>query len=190
MVFIFVIMFIIISIIFMKIKMEIENLSISFKEDRIINKDYLFIVTVYLLQCIPIFKIKITKPKLEKLNLKNKIEKINNNKSINKDILKIVKIIRPVIKKIDLNVTFGTENAALTALICSTMKIIVTNILKRNVKIQPVFENRNLLNIYFEGIFEIKMIHIINNLYIYNKKRRVDKYERTSNRRAYAYSNE
>lgn len=190
MVFIFIIMFIIISIIFSKLKIEVKNLKILIEQNKALKKEYLFIVTIYLLNYIPIFKIRITKPKLEKINIKNKIEKISENKKLDKDMLKILKIIIPKIKKFNLNVTLGTENAAFTAIVCSIIKISIANILKRNVKIQPIFENKNLLNIYFEGIFEIKMIHIINIIYVLNKKEGVKKNERTSNRRTYDYSYE
>ena len=71
-------------------------------------------------------------------------------------------------------------------------------ILRRKIKkiedqtfiINPVYINQNLVNIILSGIFEIKVIHIINILYVLNKKGSVKKYERTSNRRAYDYSYE
>ena len=74
----------------------------------------------------------------------------------------------------------------------------ISDLLKNKIKsyktqkfnVKPVFINKNLLNIDFSGIFEIKMIHIINIIYILNKKEGVKKYERTSNRRSYAYSYE
>lgn len=190
MVFIFLIVFIVISIILMKVKIEIENFRFSSERSRHINKDYVGKLTIYLLRFIPIFKIKVTKKRLEKINLKNQIQKININKKIDTKTLKLMKIIKPKIKKLDLNIILGTENAAITAFITASLKMILINLFKRNIEVEPVFNNKNQLNIYFEGIFEINLIHIINTLYIYNKKRRVNKNERTSNRRAYAYSNE
>ena len=56
--------------------------------------------------------------------------------------------------------------------------------------ITPLYFNQNIVNIEISGIFEIKMIHIINIIYILNKKEGVKKNERTSNRRSYDYSYE
>ena len=68
--------------------------------------------------------------------------------------------------------------------------IIIQNYKEQNINIYPVYNYQNLLNIEFSGIFEIKMIHIINIIYILNKKEGVKKNERTSNRRSYDYSYE
>ena len=59
-----------------------------------------------------------------------------------------------------------------------------------NFNVTPIYNNPNLINIEFSGIFEIKMIHIINIIYILNKKEGVEKNDGTSNRRAYDYSYE
>ena len=66
----------------------------------------------------------------------------------------------------------------------------VENYKNQNFTIKPIYINQNLINILIDGIFEIKMIHIINIIYILNKKEGVKKYERTSNRRSYDYSYE
>ena len=57
-------------------------------------------------------------------------------------------------------------------------------------KIEPIYNNQNLIKFQFSGIFKIKMIHIINIMYLLNKKGGINKYERTSNRRSYDYSYE
>ena len=60
----------------------------------------------------------------------------------------------------------------------------------QNYQIKPVYNAGNLLNIEFNGIFELNLIHIIKVIYIINKKESVKKNDRTSNRRAYGYSYE
>lgn len=62
--------------------------------------------------------------------------------------------------------------------------------IKQYYKITPVYKNKNLINFCLEGIFELKMIHIITTICILKKKRRVGKHVRTSNRRSYDYSYE
>ena len=56
----------------------------------------------------------------------------------------------------------------------------------------PVYQNQNLVNLSVSGIFEVKLRHIINIIYILNRKEKkgVKKYERTSNRGSYDYSYE
>lgn len=61
---------------------------------------------------------------------------------------------------------------------------------KQIFSIKPIYANQNLIKIEFSGIFQIKMIHIINTICILNRKRRGGKGERTSNRRTYDYGYE
>ena len=55
--------------------------------------------------------------------------------------------------------------------------------------IKPIYNNQNLIIGEFSGIFQIKMIHIIN-IYVLKRKEGVKKNERTSHRRSYDYSYE
>lgn len=188
MVFIFIAVFIL-SILLLKIKIEIKNL--NFKLDRnFFNDDFTISFTIFLLNFIPVFKTKITKEKFKKIDIKgrlgHRIKKYNTDKE---NSIQLLKIIFPRIKKIDLKIKFGTENAAYTAIIYPIIKTIFNNIFKRDILVEAMFNNKNELNIFLEGIFEVKLIHIINKLIIYNKRRGY-KNERTSNRRSYAFSNE
>ena len=102
------------------------------------------------------------------------------------------------IKKINLSINIGTENASLTALLVAIISSITGIVFRKSIidskkqsfRIVPVYINKNLINIAVSGIFEIKMIHIINIMYVLNKKKGVKKNERTSNRRTYDYSYE
>ena len=102
------------------------------------------------------------------------------------------------IKKINLSINIGTENASLTALLVAIISSITGIVFRKSIidskkqsfRIVPVYINKNLINIAVSGIFEIKMIHIINIMYVLNKKEGVKKNERTSNRRTYDYSYE
>ena len=89
-------------------------------------------------------------------------------------------------------------NASLTALLVAIISSITGIVFRKSIidskkqsfRIVPVYINKNLINIAVSGIFEIKMIHIINIMYVLNKKEGVKKNERTSNRRTYDYSYE
>ena len=200
------IIFITIIFIFSKIRIEINNFRFQSTSKRHINKDYEVIIKLFILKVIPIFKINITKTKLEKLQLKDKIKNIDfkliqDNKEFDKKALKAVKELNVAIKNIDLYIDLGTENASLTSIIVPALSTIIAIILHRKIKkfenqvfvINPIYINQNLVNIYISGIFEIKMSHIINMIYVLNKEKKkgVEKNERsTSNRRTYGYSYE
>ena len=158
----------IVLIVFSTINIEIENFNYntqSYKIKCIIN------VKIKILKNIPIFKIKITDDKVRKMYQKFKY-------------------------KIDI----GTEDAVLTSFMVPILGMLIsifiknntTDYKKQNFIIQPIYCNKNVLNILFSGIFEFKMIHIINIIYILIRKEGVKKNERTttSNRRTYGHSYE
>ena len=209
MVFLFIILVImLISIIlsFSKIRIQINNFRFQSQTKRHINKEYEIIIKLYILKVIPILKVNITKIKLEKLKLKEKIKDldlkiIKNNQQFDKKALTAIKELNIGIKNIDLYVDIGTENASLTSIIVPIVSTVISFILHKKIKkfqnqvftINPIYINQNLVNIYISGIFEIKMSHIINMIYVLNKEKKkgVEKNERsTSNRRTYGYSYE
>ena len=98
-----------------------------------------------------------------------------------------------------MKILIGTENASLTAFIIPAISTFIAMFLSKQIRqynekqvfcVVPVYIDKNLINVEFSGIFQIKMIHIINTICIVNKKRKGDKNERTSNRRAYDYGYE
>ena len=203
MVFIFVLILIIVLLVFSRIRIEVINFKFSSQTKRHINKDYKVIIKLCILKKIPILKVNITKTKLEKMKIKEKIKNIDfkiiqNKNKFDKNAVKAIKKSNININKINLNLEIGTENATLTSVIVPAISTILAILLSRKIEnpknqlfiIQPVYINQNLINIVFSGIFEMKMIHIINIIYILNRKKGVNKHERTSNRRSYDYSYE
>ena len=204
-----------ILIIFSKIRVEIENFkyssnNISILNRKHINNNYCIILKLCILKNLPIIKIQITEEKLNKfksnVKLKEKIRKEIGKiyvKKLEKEITlsklkEISKTIKILIEKFNLKIELGTENAVVTAMIIPFISTLISFLLRNKVEkykdqkynIKPVFLNKNMLNIEFSGIFQIKMIHIINIIYILNKKEGENRNERTSNRRSYAYSYE
>lgn len=190
---------------FSRIKINIKNIKFtSYKvEERHLQEDYDVEVKLYVLKFLRILKINITKEKLEKLKLENKIKKLEK-KLILKDVkfdvnvFDVFKKLKIIFEELNLKVEIGTENSALTSIIFGIVSGIIPfvlrnqikNIEKQKIDIKPIYLNQNLLNIELNCIFNIKMIHIIYVMYILNKKRRDEKYVRTSNRRSYGYSYE
>ncbi len=199
------IMLFIISFLLAKIKIEIVNFRFCSRTERHLNQDYKIKIKLCIFGFIPIFKINITKEKLEKMKLKEKIKNIDfkelkENPKLDKEMLIAIKNINIAIKEIELYVAIGTENASLTAILVPALSTVIAILLRKKIRdfehqifvIQPVYQNQNLVNISVSGIFEIKMSHIINIIYRLNKKEKkgVKEYERTSHRRSYGYSYE
>ena len=204
MVFLFILLTIIIVLIFSKIQVEIENFRLNLpNKNKILNDTFLFKIKLVIFGTLPIINLKINREKLKKLenNLKDKKIKLDINKigkQITKENINDAKKLQMHIEKIKLKINFGTENTILTSFIVPIISTIWSIVLtkkrvkeeKQRLEINPIYNKGNLVNIVFEGIFEIKMIHIIKVICAKIKKRRVEKYERTSNRRAYDYSYE
>lgn len=202
---ILIILTVLILIVFSRIKIDVKNVKFtSYKvEERHLQEDYNIEIKLYVLKFLRILKINITKEKLEKLKLENKIKKLEK-KLILKDVkfdvnvFDVLKKLKIIFEELNLKVEIGTENSALTSIIFGIISGIIPimlrnqikNIEKQKIDIKPIYLNQNLLNIELNCIFNIKMIHIIYVMYILNKKRRDEKYVRTSNRRSYGYSYE
>ena len=207
---VFLLFFLIILLIFITIKIKFEFINFKFStidEDHI-NKDYKIKIILYTFYKIPILKKEIDNEKIQKLLSNEKLAKviknqeikiIQNRKDIDINIFKVLKNINIEIDEINLNIKIGTEDASITAFMIPIISTILSIILSKNIKkyndkqifsINPIYINQNFINIYFSGIFNINMIHIINTICMLNRKRKGDKNERTSNRRSYDYGYE
>ena len=212
--FLFLFFIIVIEILlFSSIRIKISNLNISTERanNKKIDDNYKINISFLGLFKIRLLNIYITEEKLKKINIKNKlkiniknlnykkiIDMFKNNEGISlKDIKKIKKCI-PNVKYINLLVDIGTEDAIITSYIVAFISSIIGIVLRKTIPISkdnrfiinPVYKNKNLLNLELNCIFEIKLIHIIYIIYILNKKGRDGKDGRTSDRRSYDYSYE
>ena len=201
---IIIIVYIIISL---KINFKIETFNYNSMLPKKVKLKYNILITIYIFNKIPIIKIKLTTKSWNKIRQKVKkrideidVTDIERDREINKKILEITKMLKINIKDFNLRLELGTEDAIITSFLVPIIGIIISYLLRQNMVdfkrqkfiIQPVYCNQNLLNLVFSGIFEIKMIHIINIIYVLIKGRgKVWKNERTtSNRRAYGHSYE
>lgn len=206
--FLFIFLIIIAIIITMKIKIEIQNLKFTTNEKPHLNRKYQIKIKIYTFGILPIINIKLNNKKIQKILNNNKIKEkikqqetkiIENKANIDKELITSLKNIRTEIKEINLKISIGTENASLTAFVIPVISTFIAIFFSKQINkynnkqsflVTPVYIDQNLINIEGSGIFEIKMIHIINTICIVNKKRKGDKNERTSNRRAYDYGYE
>lgn len=199
-----IILFLLLTIILLStIKIEIKNLQLGNK--KIVEKNkYEVKISLYFLSKIPIFWVNLNKNKIRKIYDSKKLEKIDfkmlkNELKLNKQTLKMIKAFKIRIKKLELKVGLGTENAIITsylvALIASSIGIILPHVTEKNeiqncnYIVKPIYQDKNEYYIYLNSIICIKVVHIIYSLLNFTKKGRKE-YERTSNRRTYAYRNE
>lgn len=193
---------------FLTSKLKIEFIKVEYNSNlkEKINKDFKIKIVIYVFQKIPILKLKIDNNKvlnnkgLAKVIKEQKGKFIINKKDKNEEVIEVIKKFKMEVKEMDLKIFLGTENAAITAIIIPLISTFLAIFLSKKINkindkqvfsIKPVYNNENIINIHFSGIFEIKMIHIINTICISRKKRgKGDKNERTSNRRDYDYSYE
>lgn len=204
-VFLFILFIIILLILFSRIRIEIINFKFYSMRSKHTNNNYKIVIKLCVFRKIPILKVTITKSKLDKLILKLKgkiknieMELLSNTNQIDKNSIKAMGKINLMIKRINLNIELGTENAGFTAILIPLLSTLISMVFRKKVenynknvfRISPIYINQNLINIMISGIFEIKMIHIINIIYILSKKEGVKKNERASNRRSYDYGYE
>ena len=192
-------------IVFSKIRIDIKKFEYCSMNKKHINPNYYLQISWIMLNKIPIIQIKINKHTVKKLKLKDKFVDIDikmweERKKLDKETISIIKKIDFAIKKLKLKIDIGTENSAITSLLIPIISTVISFLLRNKMKtkeeqtyiVQPIYKDQNYLNITISGIFDIKMNHIINVIYLLSRKNKkgVKKYERTSNRRSYDYSYE
>lgn len=169
MVFLFVLLILIIILLFSKIVIKVDDLQISSKraENSYLNNNYNIKIKLIILKFIPIAWFNINNKKVEKLKANKKIN-FSNRKLLNKIAKKIVKLIK--IKRFYLKLNISSDFPIITSIIVLIFSTVISILLIKNkvkeenayYKINSNYNLGNLLKIKFCGIFELKMIHIIN----------------------------
>ncbi len=185
-----------------KIEIEIKNLDISTTRQNIINKDYEIMISLVILKNLKIIKFKIKKDRIKNIQrnkaIKNLDVKFLKSKKAPKGITSIIKELKIEIRKLEMYIEIGIEDAALTAISVGIVSTIIAILLKDKItkkdkyEVKPIYMQKNLINLKLNCIFRIDLMHYIYKQFKSNiLKGRRDKNEReSSNRRAYAYSNE
>lgn len=195
----------IITLLLSVLSIRIERMNISNYSKEKLLKDYEFHIELKLLNKIKILDIIINKAFIEKMQLKDKFNNINLSqlrKDIpnKKEIKNIIKKLNIDISQLNLNIDIGTEDVIITSAIVAMLSAIIGIVLAQVIKkydkekysytITPLYINKNVIKISLSCIIQIKIVHIIYIIYVLFKKRRVYKYERSSNRRSYDYGYE
>ncbi len=169
-----------------------------------VSKDYEFNISLVLFDKLKWLWVHLNDKKINKISSKIKWKKIDFKKMEQDFKLEDIK----QIKKLQLNLDYlyleskiGVEDVIITSFLVGIISTFISCILphitkeykenKYHYKIVPLYLNKNLYEIKFDCIIKIKMVHIINILYYFLKKRRGENYEqRASDRRSYGYSYE
>ena len=184
-----------ISILLSSIRIKIENIRIN---NLHLNQDYKVYIQLYFFNKIKFFskRININNDKVKNKNsrkkIKNLINKINSSKmnlKIDLGTIKELYNLKIKLEKLRLYMEIGYEDASKLSVIVGLLNSIVSIILpglkarKEDIKyfIKPNYSN-NTLNISFDSIISVEVVHIIYMICKIIKKGRM-KDERTSNRR-------
>ena len=182
-----------IIIVLSTIKFEIVDFEIS-NIIQITPKNYKIKLSFYLFGKIKLFSFKLNSERARKMYSKMNIEKFDIEKG--RKLLTIKNI--NILKKLNIRLDYLDLDVILTTELITLISIVISNILphiisryipdKYRHKIMPIYINKNAYYIKLNCIFQLKIVHIINIIYIYLKKGKSDKNEWTSNRRFDDYS--
>ena len=189
----------IIIVLSLNIKFEIKNLKINIPKDqeKITNKESKVYLKIYTLKKIKIAEFNLKKIDFKDEKIRNKLQKQVEKNKINLDTIKFLKSVNYIIEKMNLSISIGTEDSAITALSVGIFYTIIFNFLNEKVRdlndikyeIKPIYNNKNMLNIELDSIIALKFENIIN-MIKFLKKGSAYKNDKSSNRKSYAYSNE
>ena len=204
---VFLISLLIFTICLSNLEIEIENF--KYNSDNLNKekkKDYLIYIRLKLLKRLTWFKVTIDDDRISKIRNSN-IVKIKILKRIllrNEREIFTIENIKHIehfeIKKLNLKMKIDLIDTIITSFSVAIISTIISIILANNIRhndnkkynyiITPIYKENMQIIINLNCIINVKMVHIINILYMLFKKRSVNYDERTSNRRAYVCSDE
>ena len=181
------------------IKLEIKNLQITLPklQGKITNNDSKVSLKIYILEKIKIVEINLKKIDFKDEKVRRKIQKQLGENNLNLDTIKLLRNINYIVEKLNLNIYFGTEDSAITAISVGILYTIISNFLNGRIKsykdikfkVNPIYKDKNIIEIYLDSIISLKVENIIN-IINFLRKGRGEKDARSSDRKSYAYSNE
>ena len=184
------------------IKVKILNLKIS--SEQIKNVQFDVRILFYLFNKLKLLDMQIDRKKIDTPKMHKIIEKASHSKTVmkikkmnlkelNKNIIKYLKKLRLKVEKLKLKIELDTKNVLLITYLVPIISTIIAILLSKFANkckrenyfyvINPLYENRNFIKIETSCIISLKLVHIINIIYIFLRKGRKRKDERTSNRR-------
>lgn len=179
------------------IKIELKQLHISNTKGKLKLKVILNL-SILLFNRFKLIKLSIDNKKIIKILKSGKVNftNVNISKESKKIIKNFLKSDAVIIETLSIDGYFSTFNNVLSGIIFSISSALIPILISKklegryNNNISFLNQNQNIINISINCIISIKIVNIINTLYLLKKKGGSDKYGKSSNRRSYAYSNE
>ena len=154
---------------------------------------FLILIAVFIIIVLSTIKFEIVDFELSniiQITPKMNIEKFDIEKGRKLLTIKNINILKKLnirLDYLDLELDLGLEDVILTTELITLISIVISNILphiiskyipnKYRYKIMPIYINKNAYYIKLNCIFQLKIVHIINIIYIYLKKGKSDKNE-------------
>lgn len=179
------------------IQIELKQLHISNTKGKLKLKVILNL-SILLFNRFKLIKLSIDNKKIIKILKSGKVNftNVNISKESKKIIKNFLKSDAVIIETLSIDGYFSTFNNVLSGIIFSISNALIPILISKklegryNNNISFLNQNQNIINISINCIISIKIVNIINTLYLLKKKGESDKYGKSSNRRSYAYSNE
>ncbi len=205
----FLLIFILLLILSMKIQIKIENFKYQSeltKENTHIAPGYRMIIYLYVLNKIPIVRLKLTPSKFFKINQKTHIKekmmeqmkmpnmvRLTEKYDIKKDLKEIAKYMKLETHELELKIELGTENVILTSFLIPVVSTVIAIVIaktkyqmnQQNFKVTPIYESKNIIHLQVDGTFELKIIHILTTFWMIKQKRNAGKNEKTEKNSVY-----
>ena len=205
----FLLIFILLLILSMKIHIKIENFKYQSeltKENTHIAPGYRMIIYLYVLNKIPIVRLKLTPSKFFKINQKTHIKekmmeqmkmpnmvRLTEKYDIKKDLKEIAKYMKLETHELELKIELGTENVILTSFLIPVVSTVIAIVIaktkyqmnQQNFKVTPIYESKNIIHLQVDGTFELKIIHILTTFWMIKQKRNAGKNEKTEKNSVY-----
>lgn len=202
---------IVLAIISLKIRVNIKDIQVSNidenQEKTELKNKFCIEFQFFIFEYLKIAKIKFDNEKVKKIfkNVKYKMKDINMKKEIRKEIknrkeiIKAFKNLKIKLKELNFNLGIGIEGITGTIGIFTTISTIVPILIRNNASkvqytISPIYNIGNVINFWANSIVDVYLVYIIYAIYSINMKGRKknvrgNRKDKSSDRRAYDYSN-
>ena len=175
MILVFIFLFLIIGFIISKVSVYINSFYITNNS----SSNYSVKLKFRWFYVIPIFEVRLKNDELKIYNLKINYKKIINNKIFIKKITKAknnfkisrIKLLKPEVQKLDLNLILGTESIEVTTFLVAFVSSILSYWLRKQIKsfdetkykyiVKPNYNENNNINLKFNAVFNVKTSNII-----------------------------
>ena len=178
-----------------ELKVEVKDFEFKIKDKNYdLNKNCIITFKLCILNKLNYFKIRTNINKFELPESRNKYDKIKSHviKNENIKLKDLQNKLKVKYEKIDFSIKIGEEDAAICAILTGIISSIISVIIGKyfsNIKeikwiVEPMY-NINVLKLCLNCIISVKLIHIINTIFMMRKEG--DKNARTSDRKNLKY---